>query len=79
MKSKPDIHEFLGGAPSDNPGAKPGAAPAAPPPRITKTIRLATDLEKAIKKAAHSRWEETGRKVSESDIVDEALRKYLNV
>lgn len=78
MKAKPNISEFLDGATSDkvSPARKPDISV---PGRITKTIRLAPDIEAAIKEAAHARWQQTGKKVSESDIVEEALRKYLNI
>lgn len=45
--------------------------------RMTKTIRLASDLDSILKDEAHSRTKATGQRVSESDIIDEALRKYL--
>jgi hypothetical protein len=77
MKRKPDIGAFLDGAAADKAGPKP-APQGQPVPRITKTIRLATDLEAAIKETAHARWKATGRKISESDIIEEALRNYLN-
>lgn len=88
MKGKPDIDDmknnvdqYLGGASADSPPPAPTVEPATPRPasRITKTIRLAVDLEAAIKEAAHARWKESGRKISESDIIEEALRKYLNI
>ncbi len=79
MKGKPNINAFLEGAeakqhPSKVSGPKVAANPA---PRITKTIRLAIDLEAAVKEMAHERWKTTGKRVTESDIIDEALRKYL--
>lgn len=79
MKSKPNIHEFLGGATVDKTGSNPEPVPTQPSPRITKTIRIAGDLDAALKETAHARWKETGKKVSESDLIDEALRKYLNI
>ncbi len=81
MKGKPNINAFLEGAEvkqqsSKVPGPKVAVNPA---PKITKTIRLATDLEAAVKEMAHERWKATGKRVTESDIIDEALRKYLNI
>ncbi len=78
MKSKPNIHEFLGSAPTDKPGSNSEPVAAQPSPRITKTIRIAIDLDAALKETAHARWKETGKKASESDIIEEALRTYLN-
>jgi hypothetical protein len=77
MKSKPNIHEFLGGAPTDKTASNP--EPTQTSSRITKTIRIAVDLDTALKETTHARWKETGKKVSESDLIDDALRKYLNI
>jgi len=49
-----------------------------PSARMTKTIRLASDLDGLLKDAAHARTKASGQRVSESDIIDEALRKYLS-
>ncbi len=80
MKGKPDINTFLEGAEAKQQPSQVSApkAATAPPSRITKTIRLATDLDAALKVAAHERWKTTGKRVAESDIIDEALRQYLN-
>jgi phosphoribosylformimino-5-aminoimidazole carboxamide ribonucleotide (ProFAR) isomerase len=80
MKGKPDIKKYLEGGAADK--AVPKSVPQDQPKavaRITKTIRLAIDLEAAVKEAAYARWKETGKKASESDIIEEALRKYLNI
>ncbi len=79
MKGKPNIHEFLGSAPADKPGSNPEPAQMQPSPRITKTIRIAVDLDAALKETAYARWKASGKKISESDLIDEALRKYLNI
>ena len=50
----------------------------APSIRMTKTIRLASDLDGLLKDEAHARTKASGQRVSESDIIDEALRKYLS-
>jgi hypothetical protein len=49
-----------------------------PSARMTKTIRLASDLDGLLKDEAHARTKASGQRVSESDIIDEALRKYLS-
>lgn len=75
MKSKPDVNQFLGGAEAatqSQPAAKPSVL------RANKTIRLATDLDQALKDRAYQRTRETGRRVTESDLIDEAIRSYLN-
>lgn len=84
MKRKPNLDGFLGGVSTDSPATvsvdETAQVPQVRPVvRITKTIRLAVDLEAAIKDAAHARWKETGKKISESDIIEEALRKYLSI
>lgn len=76
MKSKPNIREFLDGAKVEQ---TPPISPSINPTRITKTIRIAPELEAAIKEAAHQRWRDTGRKTSESDVIEEAIRKYLSM
>jgi hypothetical protein len=75
MKGKPNLNEFLGSASADKPEA---IASTQHSPRITKTIRIAVDMDAALKEAAHARWKATGRRVSESDLIEEALRNYLN-
>ncbi len=84
MKSKPNINEFIGGAVADKsvpPITRESiqTSQAQPSSRITKTIRIAVDLDGALKETAHARWKATGKKVSESDLIDEALRQYLNI
>lgn len=78
MKGKPDLNAFLDG----------GAAAAAEAPvrsnqeadkRITKTIRIGLSVESALKRAAFERSQASGKRVTESDVIEEALRKYLNI
>ncbi|MGR9108265.1 MAG: hypothetical protein ACU843_15195 [Gammaproteobacteria bacterium] len=45
--------------------------------RVNKTIRIDMDLDRKLKEEAHERWRSTGRKVYESDIIEEALRLYF--
>lgn len=77
MRPKPNIQDFLGGA---NAVEKPAtvASPNARA-RMTKTIRLGTDVESALKDRAYERTKASGQRVTESDIIDEALRKYLGI
>lgn len=82
MKGKPNINAFLEGGDTKPqvPAQAPSTAPSEQPMatgRITKTIRMAADLEVAVKEKAHEEWRRTGRKVSESDVIEAALRKYL--
>lgn len=71
MKSKPDIAAFLDGATTPKPSAPPAA-------RLSKTIRIPADLNDALRDRAYQLSREQGRRVAESDIIEEALRKYLN-
>jgi hypothetical protein len=74
MKGKPDISAFLDGAKKESTATKPR-----PAGRITKTIRLAPDLEQALKDVAYERSKAISQRVTESDVIDEALRKYFNM
>ena len=78
MKSKPkNLDTFLSGAPEQKEAStSPGVRPT---PRITKTIRISREIEAALKDAAYIRSRESGQRVTESDLIDEALNKYLNM
>ncbi|MDD5035556.1 MAG: hypothetical protein PHE55_12445 [Methylococcaceae bacterium] len=74
IKGKPkNLDDFLSGS-AEQAGA-PGARRAQ---RITKTIRISPDIEVALKDAAYTRSKASGQRVTESDLIDEALKKYLN-
>ena len=93
MKKKPDLSGF--GAPKDpnaflEGGAAaaaekrevPAAAPAAPPTegaKITKTIRMSRTMDLRLKEEAHRRSMAEGKRVTESDLIEQALLKYLNM
>jgi hypothetical protein len=60
--------------------AADGRAVAAPPPaRISKTIRIDHDIDQAVKKAALGMGAKRGERVTESDVIDEALRSFLKL
>jgi hypothetical protein len=72
-----NLDEFLGSAPAEQAPPEPSAArPAA---RITKTIRMSPEMEEALKDAAYSRSKAAGRRVTESDLIEDALKKYFNM
>jgi len=78
MKGKPkDLDAFLSVPPEQKAGVVPSAArPAA---RITKTIRISPEIEAALKDAAYHRSKASGQRVTESDLIEEALKKYFNI
>lgn len=47
--------------------------------RITKTIRMAQSIEMRLKEEAFKRSMLEGKRVAESDLIEEALIKYLNI
>lgn len=73
MKAKPDISSFLDGV---TPKAKPRVETVTG--RMTKTIRLPIDLNDALRDRAYELSREQGRRVAESDIIEDALRKYFS-
>ncbi|KNH05104.1 hypothetical protein BRCH_02056c [Candidatus Burkholderia brachyanthoides] len=77
MRGKPSLDEFRAG-PSEE-SASPPLAPAATVPttseRTNKTIRIRKTFESKLKEEAFVRSKTEGR-VTESDIIDEALEFY---
>ncbi len=84
MKKKPDISTFLSNgaaAAAENADTSTPRETAVPLPdgeKITKTIRMTKSLERRLKEEAHHRTMAKGRRVTESDLIEEALLKYLN-
>lgn len=83
MKKKPSIDEFLGGSPTQEP-PKPKTPPEPPPAlaptgevRKQKLARLPVSLLNDLKKRALEISLETGKRVSEEDLIEEALKKFL--
>jgi hypothetical protein len=80
MRGKPNLDPMAfieGSGIKEKPATVAVEATKAASARMTKTIRLASDLDSILKDEAHLRTKATGQRVSESDIIDEALRKYL--
>lgn len=90
MKRKPSPIETSGagrgvGSRSVHQAPAGAAAPAAGPPgsdhdvraRENKTIRLRKAFESRLKSEAYHRSMAEGRRVTESDIIDEALELYF--
>ncbi len=80
MKAKPNLENFLAGgaAAAAEKTAPPAAAPAAPSEsRRTKTIRLSPALDMFLKEEAFRRTMATGKRVNESDLIEEALAGHF--
>ena len=82
MKAKPNIENFLaGGAAAATEQPKPTKAPApvavVPEQRRTKSIRIAPALDMFLKEEAFKRTMAAGKRVNESDLIEEALTSYF--
>jgi hypothetical protein len=79
IKGKPkDLDAFLS-AGSTEQNAAPSQSAARPTSRITKTIRISPEIDAALKEAAYNRSKASGKRITESDLIDEALNKYLSI
>lgn len=82
MRKKPDLNAFLSGgaaAAAETPSvASEPIQTAADSSRITKTIRMTRALEMRLKEEAFRRSMAEGKRVTESDVIEFALNKYLN-
>ena len=84
MKAKPNIENFLaGGAAAATEQPKPAKAPASvaviPEQRRTKSIRIAPALDMFLKEEAFRRTMAAGRRINESDLIEEALTKHFKI
>lgn len=82
MKAKPNIREFLesGAADvADRSAQKPVAAPAiqAKTPREQKVFRLPLDVIQDLKREAYERSMASGSRVTETELVEQALRAFF--
>jgi hypothetical protein len=86
MKSKPNIDASLeGGAASDRqpaPATNPGPAPATPMAAPTKfrkqmVMQLPVALINDLKRRALEQSVNSGKRVTQQQLVEEALKKYL--
>jgi hypothetical protein len=82
---KKDVNAFLDGAGADQaekPAAgdsKPDATVVATQPKEQKAFRLPVDLIVALRREAFERTEKTGTRVTETELVEDALRTYLKL
>jgi hypothetical protein len=84
MKAKPNIENFLaGGAAAATEQPKPGKTPAPvsviSEQRRTKSIRISPSLDMFLKEEAFKRTMATGKRVNESDLIEEALSVHFRV
>lgn len=90
IKGKPDISEFLDGASSERPQpASPSDSSTipesimieitAPVPTIQKIFRLRWDVATALKAHAAKETAATGKRVTETEIVESLLKKHLKI
>lgn len=80
MKAKPNLESYLAGgaAAAAEKTAPAPVAPAAPSEsRRTKTIRLSPALDMFLKEEAFRRTMASGKRVNESDLIEEALAGYF--
>ena len=84
MKAKPNIENFLaGGAAAATEQPKPAAAPSPvaviPEQRRTKSIRISPALDMFLKEEAFKRTMASGKRVNESDLIEEALTGHFKI
>lgn len=84
MKKKPDIAEFLEGGAADAAARKTpekeitsGIKPTAKVHREQKIFRLPLDLINDLKKEAYERTMMSGERVTETELVEQALRAFF--
>ncbi|KMQ80780.1 hypothetical protein BPMI_02605 [Candidatus Burkholderia pumila] len=77
MRGKPSLDEFRAGPSEEQTSSAPAPAATVPAPseRTNKTIRIRKTFEAKLKEEAFVRSKTEGR-VTESDIIDEALEFY---
>ncbi len=78
IRGKPSLDDFLDGAKAQAPAKAKPAKSDTTRARMTKTIRLAADLDEMLKEQAYLRTREQGQRVTESDIIEDALRIYFS-
>lgn len=84
MKAKPNLENFLSGgaaAAAEKPTPAPASIPAAAviEQRRTKSIRIAPALDMFLKEEAFRRTMASGRRVNESDLIEEAIAGHFAI
>ena len=84
MKAKPNLENFLAGgaaAAAEKSAPAPAPVPAAPvsEQRRTNSSRIVPVLDMFLKEEAFKRTMASGKRVNESDLIEEALACYFNI
>ena len=91
IKGKPDISSFIdGGSGSEKGTSNPAVTKKIQKPKESektqldvpkkaKLVELPEPMFIAIKDRAYSEYKRTGKRVTDTDIIIEALAKYLNI
>jgi hypothetical protein len=82
MKSKPNIDAFLEGGAATDRQPKPATNPRAEPPAPTEfrkqmVMQLPVALINDLKRRALEQSVNSGKRVTQQQLVEEALKKYL--
>ena len=84
MKAKPNLDNYLAGgaaAAAEKSAPVPAPVPAATviEQRRTKSIRIVPVLDMFLKEEAFKRTMASGKRVNESDLIEEALAGYFSI
>lgn len=82
IKGKPNVDDFLdGAAAAEKPATakKKAVIAAAAGPKRQKLVELPEPVFEALKDRAYEEYKRTGKRVTETQIIIEALSKYLGL
>ena len=79
MRGKPDISSFIEGAAAEKSARPTRKANTTPFPLRQKGLRLPVPLLTALRLRAVHESEAQGRRVTEQEIIIDALQKYLDI
>lgn len=81
IKGKPNVDDFLdGGAAAEKPvPEKKKGAPAPTAPKRQKLVELPEPVFEALKDRAYEEYKRTGKRVTETQIIIDALSQYLGL
>ena len=80
IKGKPNVDAFLdGGAAVELPPAAKKKAEATAVPKRQKLVELPEPVFEALKDRAYEEYKRTGKRVTETQIIIDALSQYLGV